>query len=59
MLPLYAKLTLYNSLILPHINFNLLIWGHHSNKIFSYKKEQSDPLPIVLITHILTHFSKY
>ena len=38
MLPLYAKLTLYNSLILPHINFNLLIWGHQSNKIFKLQK---------------------
>ena len=37
-LPLSIKVTLYNTLVLPHINFNLLLWGHNCTKIFRLQK---------------------
>ena len=35
---------LYKTLILPHINYGILIWGHQHDKLRSYKKEQLDLL---------------
>ncbi len=32
-LPLHIKFSLYNSLILSHINYGILAWGHESNRI--------------------------
>ena len=37
-LPLSIKVTLYNALILPHVNYNLIIWGHYSNRIEKLQK---------------------
>ena len=28
----YNSLLLYNTIILPHINYMILIWGHHHKK---------------------------
>ena len=37
-LPIHIKILLYNSLILPHLNYNILLWGHRSHKIFKLQK---------------------
>jgi len=37
--PLNVLLTLYNSLVLPHMNYGLLIWGHRSERIFKLQKK--------------------
>jgi hypothetical protein len=37
-LPLGAKIKLYNSLVLAHMNYGILTWGHKSNKIFKLQK---------------------
>ncbi len=48
-LPLSVKLYIYNSLILSHINFGILVWGYKCNKIVKLQTK---------ITRILSH-SKY
>ena len=37
-LPLNIKITLYNTLVLPHINFNILLWGHSYSKVYKLQK---------------------
>ena len=37
-LPLNIKITLYNTLVLPHINFNILLWGHSYCKVYKLQK---------------------
>lgn len=37
-LPTRVKLTLYNSLIVPHINYNLIVWGSSTKKISLIQK---------------------
>ena len=37
-LPQEIKLILYNSLILPHINYCIMAWGFHSNRILKLQK---------------------
>ena len=36
---LSVKLCLYNSLILPHINYGLLLWGHSCDRILKLQKK--------------------
>ena len=36
--PIYILLTIYNTLILPHINYCLLSWGSKPDKIFQLQK---------------------
>ena len=38
-LPVNTKITLYNSLILPHINYGILAWGFKHNKITKLQKK--------------------
>lgn len=38
-LPQAVLLTLYNSLVLPYLNYGLLIWGHKCDKIFCLQKK--------------------
>ena len=38
-LPSFILHTLYNSLILPHIHYGLLIWGYRYERIFKLKKK--------------------
>ena len=38
-LPLHAKLCIYNSLILPHINYGILLWGHTCDRILKLQKK--------------------
>ena len=37
--PKNALLTIYNALILPHINYCLLVWGNKSSKILQLQKK--------------------
>ena len=37
--PAYILKTLYNSLILPHINYGLLLWGYRCERIFKLQKK--------------------
>ena len=39
-LPQEIKIILYNSLILPHINYCIMAWGFHSNRILKLKKKK-------------------
>ncbi len=38
-LPIQIKLTLYNSLILSHINYCLLIWGYENERVTKLQKK--------------------
>ena len=38
-LPQTTLLTIYNSLILPHLNYCLLTWGHDSKRIHKLQKK--------------------
>ena len=38
-LPLNIKLTLYNSLIKPHIIYGILLWGHNCERILKLQKK--------------------
>jgi hypothetical protein len=37
-LPYYTLRTIYNSLILPHLNYGLICWGWRSEKLFTLQK---------------------
>ena len=37
--PEYVSFTLYNSLIVPYINYGLLLWGVDSHKLQSLQKK--------------------
>ena len=39
LIPQKTLLTIYNSLILPHINYCILAWGHDSNRILKLQKK--------------------
>ena len=39
LIPQKTLLTIYNSLILPHINYCILAWSHDSNQILKLQKE--------------------
>ena len=39
LIPEKTLLTIYNSLILPHINYCILAWGHDSNRILKLQKK--------------------
>ena len=51
LIPQKTLLTIYNSLILPHINYCILAWGHDSNR--TSKKKQSELLLKVVFIHTL------
>ena len=40
-LPQEIKIILYNSLILPHINYCIMAWGFHSNRIMKLQKKKA------------------
>ena len=39
-LPIYTLKTMYNALILPHFNYNILLWGFNSKRISKLQKRQ-------------------
>ena len=52
LIPQKTLLTIYNSLILPHINYCILAWGHDSNRI---SKLQKKAVRIILKGSFYTH----
>ena len=38
-LPLHTRIQIYNSLIVSHINYGLLIWGYNGKRIFALQKK--------------------
>ena len=56
-LPNNILLTIYNTLILPHINYCLLSWGSKSDKIFQLKKEQFEQSRVQVLSLIQNRFS--
>ena len=51
-LPLQIKIMLYNSLILPHINYGLMLWGFQTHRIFTLQKKA---LRIITLSGYLSH----
>ena len=51
-LPKSIRIILYNSLILPHINYCLMIWGYQCNRI---KKLQKKAIRIISVTKYNSH----
>ena len=51
-LPQTTLLTIYNSLILPHLNYCLLAWGHDSKRIH---KLQEKAIRIINKSHFFSH----
>ena len=39
-LPVYALKTMYGALIVPHFNYNILLWGFNSNRMSKLQKRQ-------------------
>ena len=61
MFPKKILLSIYNALILPHINYCLLSWGSGSavKNIFLEQKRQFVPYPVLATMHILSHYLKF
>ena len=59
--PKTILLTIYNALILPHINYCLLSWGTASavKTIFLIQKEQLELYPLLVITPTLNRYSNF
>ena len=61
-LPETAMYQLYCTLILPYLNYGILLWGSaykkHVDKILKYRKELYELFQIVLTYAILNHFLK-
>ena len=59
--PREILLTIYNALILPHINYCLLSWGSGSaaKNIFYSRKGQFVLYPVLATMHILSHYLKF
>ena len=37
-LPIYTLINIYNAMILPHLNYGILVWGFQSDKLSSLQK---------------------
>ena len=60
--PTEILLSIYNALILPHINYCLLSWGSGSAVKFIFflsRKGQFVPYPVLATMHILSHYLKF
>ena len=65
-LPTYTLRTMYNSLILPHLNFSILSWGLHTNRVSKLQKRavrsitlnkysaHTEPLGLLKVNDIFT-----
>ena len=51
-LPCNVLLTIYNSLILPHLNYGILAWGYDTTRIF---KLQKNSLRVISSTKCIDH----
>ena len=43
-IPQNVLLTIYNTLIIPHLNYGILTWGFNSDRILKIQKNMSDQL---------------
>ena len=57
--PKNILLSIYNSLILPHINYCILSWGYNSNKIFILPKKRLEQLSLPGIMRTPSHYLSY
>ena len=59
--PKTILLTIYNALILPHINYCLLLWGSASaiKTIVMLQKEQLELFPLLVITPTLNRYLNF
>ncbi len=57
-LPLNTKVLIYNSLILSHINYDLLAWGYSCARITKLQKRLSESLALVSTMHTQNQFLK-
>ena len=57
--PKNILLSIYNSLILPHINYCILSWGYNSNKIFMLQKRRLEQLILPGTMRTLSHYLSY
>jgi hypothetical protein len=51
-LPLKVKITIYNSLIVSHLNYGILAWGKHSDRLF---KQQKKAISIITTSNYNAH----
>ena len=58
-IPTRIRVLLYNTLILPHINYCTMAWGYESNRLLNYKKELSEKSQMVIIMHTQNHYLNY
>ena len=58
-IPTRIRVLLYNTLILPHINYCTMAWGMRVTDCLSYKKEQSEKSQMVIIMHTQNHYLNY
>ena len=60
LIPQKTLLTIYNSLMLPHINYCILAWGHDSNRILKLQKKAIRIIAQVsFYTHSYPIFEKF
>ena len=52
MLPQNISLLLYNTIILPHINYMILVWGHHHKTITQLQKRA---IRVITLSKYLAH----
>ena len=57
--PKNILLSIYNSLILPHINYCILSWGYNSNKIFMLQKRRLEQLILPGTMRTPSHYLSY
>ena len=50
-LPVYILKTMYDALIVPHLNYNILLWGYIQTECQNNKKRQSQSQRVRNITH--------
>ena len=41
-LPINIKILLYNTLLIPHINYCLMAWGFNCNRLYTLQKKRSE-----------------
>ena len=56
--PIFTLKTLYDSLIVPHYNYEILTWGYDMNQNLNCIKSMSELLQIQNLMHILNRCLK-
>ncbi len=58
-LPIQTKVLIYNSLVLSHLNFGILLWGFKCEKLFKLQKQIVRILSLSKYNAHTDLFSKY